>query len=705
MSKVEEAFLQKSPFPHFRVSDSEFLDSILVASFPELGKLTALRFIEFIQSKPDAVVSLPTGKTPEYFIKWVQRILRDWDGVEIQKLRREAGLACLEKPSMDKVRFVQMDEFCPISPSQSNSYSHYIERFYVEGFGLVKENCLLIDTSEVTRKYMDVFDEEIDLAHQHDGRIQKLLQELDEYCQEYEAKIARMDGIDLFIGGIGPDGHIAFNIRGSAHDSKTRILKLNYESLASSGAEAMGGMLAARKKLVVTIGLGTICLNPNCCAIIFASGDAKAAVVSDSIDSLSSPSVPSHALRRLANSKFYLTLGSAKNLRSRRSVLRADEPLDRFLEGGLPSLPQSAADSLAEKFQLGQRYMRESQSVKTLHTEPHHDDIMLGYLPLILSSRSSVRECDTFACGTSGFNSVSNNFLIHLIELAESYLDGLDGGADDLKMFEQGVAGVSGMVDAALAKRFLDNLEKCGWTQQSSLKDSLRSLREYILSLYPGQKQNVRAEIFHLKSFCREFEAECLWTLLGWTRKDVRHLRLGFYTSDVFAPDLEFPRDVAPILTLLNELKPAVVTVALDPESSGPDTHYKMLQAVTCALNEYCEQSGGDVRILGYRNVWYRFDLAEATMIVPVTKDEMAQVDSLFRICYQTQKSAEFPSYQLDGPFSQIVINTWREQLEVFKKCMPQFPLPDSTAGLVFIKEMSLEELKHYSRSLRQQVQ
>ena len=43
---------------------------ITVDNFPKLGLLTALRFLEWVLENPEGVISLPTGKTPEYFIKW-----------------------------------------------------------------------------------------------------------------------------------------------------------------------------------------------------------------------------------------------------------------------------------------------------------------------------------------------------------------------------------------------------------------------------------------------------------------------------------------------------------------------------------------------------------------------------------------------------------------------------------------------------------
>ena len=44
---------------------------------------------------------------------------------------------------------------------------------------------------------------------------------IDQWCNEYENKIRSLGGIGFFLGGIGPDGHIAFNVRGADHNSAT----------------------------------------------------------------------------------------------------------------------------------------------------------------------------------------------------------------------------------------------------------------------------------------------------------------------------------------------------------------------------------------------------------------------------------------------------------------------------------------------------
>ena len=74
-------------------------------------------------------------------------------------------------------------------------------------------------------------------------------------------KSAHLGGIGFFLGGIGPDGHIAFNVRGSDHFSTTRLTATNYETQAAAATD-LGGIEVSRNRLVITIGLGTITLNP-----------------------------------------------------------------------------------------------------------------------------------------------------------------------------------------------------------------------------------------------------------------------------------------------------------------------------------------------------------------------------------------------------------------------------------------------------------
>ena len=65
---------------------TEKINTIIVDNFPALGKLTAMRFLEWAQQNEGWTVSLPTGKTPEHFIRWVTHLLRTWAEKNTQKL-------------------------------------------------------------------------------------------------------------------------------------------------------------------------------------------------------------------------------------------------------------------------------------------------------------------------------------------------------------------------------------------------------------------------------------------------------------------------------------------------------------------------------------------------------------------------------------------------------------------------------------------
>lgn len=94
---------------------------------------------------------------------------------------------------------------------------------------------------------------------------------IDNWCAEYEARIRRKGGIGFFLGSIGPDGHIAFNTRGTSHFSPTRLTETNFETQAVTAGD-LGGIEVSRNRLVITVGLGTLTFNPDARAVIYAAG-------------------------------------------------------------------------------------------------------------------------------------------------------------------------------------------------------------------------------------------------------------------------------------------------------------------------------------------------------------------------------------------------------------------------------------------------
>jgi glucosamine-6-phosphate deaminase len=76
-------------------------------------------------------------------------------------------------------------------------------------------------------------------------------------CAEYEEKIAKAGGIDLFLGGIGPDGHIAFNEPGSSLQSRTRVKTLTTDTIIAN-SRFFNNDVNLVPKTALTVGVGTV---------------------------------------------------------------------------------------------------------------------------------------------------------------------------------------------------------------------------------------------------------------------------------------------------------------------------------------------------------------------------------------------------------------------------------------------------------------
>jgi len=81
--------------------------------------------------------------------------------------------------------------------------------------------------------------------------------DLDKECKEYEEKIESYGGIELFLAGLGHDGHIAFNEPGSSLTSRTRVKTLNYDTILAN-SRFFDNDIEKVPKMALTVGVGTI---------------------------------------------------------------------------------------------------------------------------------------------------------------------------------------------------------------------------------------------------------------------------------------------------------------------------------------------------------------------------------------------------------------------------------------------------------------
>ncbi|UJP66876.1 glucosamine-6-phosphate isomerase [Mongoliitalea daihaiensis] len=766
LSEVEKAFQRESGVEKI----STKIPYLVVDNFPKLGLMTACRFLEWVAANPEGVISLPTGKTPEYFIKWTQYLLENWDSKRGKDIRKQYGLENTPKPILKDLTFVQIDEFYPISSKQKNSFFDYVNKFYLEGFGLSKAKAILINSDEIPlaegKHYRDIFpDLKVDLSlrfREAQTPLEKLQQEsiylIDKWCGEYEQRIRDKGGIGFFLGGIGPDGHIAFNTRGSHLFSTTRLTETNFETQAVAAGD-LGGIEVSANRLVITIGLDTIVYNKDAVGIIIAAGEAKAQIVKDSLEEDLTNIYPATVLQKLKNGRFYLTKGAAVRLndsvdayyfqgewtweKTERAVLELCKKLKKYgqrlkLEdlkndryaSKIPDLSENTVtqvmDSMIAKINKG---ISKEKNEVLLHTGPHHDDISLGILPHITNQLSENSNEAHFSVLTSGFTAVTNTFVIETLLHTKKLLDngeiqmvhyedffriGYKLKTDKdvyhylTKVAAEDPAGRARGLSHRVIRALVDIFEV---KNKQQLRETINDVISILRNSYDGEKNP--SKIQKLKGMIREFEEELVWAHFGVQVKNVHHLRLGFYTGDIFTEQPDKKRDVEPIVSLFRQVNPTKISLTLDPEGSGPDTHYKVLQATAEAVRQWGEEKDlSDLRIIGYRNVWFKFEPHEANVIVPVSLGDMSVMEDSFSNCYLSQVNASFPSYSHNGKFSTVAKRVWVSQLSDIQLLLGKnyFYLHEtakvrSSHGLLFFKDMNVEEFLAHARELEKSIE
>jgi glucosamine-6-phosphate deaminase len=866
-SSVESAFLAKSGRQD--KYDGENIPVVEVLNVYELGKIVALEFMEWARIHPEGVVALPTGRTPEYFIKTLGRYKDMFQDPVVRAEIVSNGYTHDQFPDTSGLTFVMLDEFFPILPSHRNAFCSYIKSYYLPLLGVNADKVLdfdLLARKVLTLEELDVFKSinvDISLLGEQDGTLtadtliqKQILQKVQAYCDQFEQKLAAIGGIGFFLGGIGPDGHIAFNQEGCAHNSRTRLVNFNYMSAAAAAGD-LGGIEIARGKAAVTIGLATITANPAAKIIIMAAGEGKAMVVRAAIEDEASEKRPSSCLHGNSGARYYLTHGAASQLTGRRAESVAAVSEDQCLPWALKHLADAfnknvtpnllpvpaefltaetlvhrvslargipvhklCVDDLGEaglegvaapdwirdpmKFQIMaaciSRRLRERVEaglvsaspigMSIVHTAPHHDDIMLSYHgamhemlgrdPSIgLNEKRKVAAAEAvdgrsnrvrstsgnivlpnrtanglgeafnsnvnhFAYLTSGFHSVNDSYI-------QENVDAVLTPVTHSSMFSTSVplgttflhaAVVSGEITrdydelmcdfndafSMRSEHTMDQIENvlflrrvaevwnltltCSYDELSRrLIERVEWVRdEYLAKHQPGD--GIPKDLQLLKGCMREAEVDRVWALSRMPMNRIHHLRSQFYTDDFFTPMPTLEGDALPMANLLRARQPDLITVAFDPEGTGPDTHYKVLQVVAAGLRVSLARKdliNPNPMIWGYRNVWFIFTPSEATIMVPCSSADLDLMHDTFMHCFTTQKTASYPSPHYDGSFSALSRHLQIQHRQTLGTLLGEEffeahsdPRVRNAAGFILIKAMfaetflrEVEELKN----------
>ncbi len=182
------------------------------------------------------VLGLPTGSTPIGTYR------------ELIKLY-EAG-----KVSFKNVVTFNMDEYVGIPENHPESYHTFMWTNFFSHIDIAKENVNILNGNAP---------------------------DLDKECADYEKRIASAGGIDLFLGGIGPDGHIAFNEPGSSLSSRTRVKSLTTDTIIAN-SRFFDGDINLVPKTALTVGVGTVMDARE--VMILANGHNKARALAAAIE-------------------------------------------------------------------------------------------------------------------------------------------------------------------------------------------------------------------------------------------------------------------------------------------------------------------------------------------------------------------------------------------------------------------------------------
>jgi glucosamine-6-phosphate deaminase len=249
------------------------------------------------------------------------------------------------------------------------------------------------------------------------------------------------------------------------------------------------------------------------------------------------------------------------------------------------------------------------------------------------------------------------------------------------------------------------------------LLDVITAKLTYLRKTYLPNRRHGDAtpvQIQLLKGCMRETEEDRVWALSSIPNERCFHLRSKFYTDDFFTPMPTVEHDARPLAELVKQYQPNIVTVAFDPEGTGPDTHYKVLLVVAQAIRILLQEVQDAIApvVWGYRNVWFRFHPADATLMAPAGEAELERLHATFMACFTTQKSASFPSHEFDGPFSLLSNRIQREQRVLLGKLLGEEffashpnPRMRESSAFVFIKAMNADDFLMSVMELKERVQ
>ena len=251
------------PVGKFEDTRFEKIHNVTYKSSIEASILVAQEIASLIKEKQQenkhCILGLATGSSP----------IRVYE--ELVRMHKEEGL------SFENVITFNLDEYFPMDKNNIQSYFYFMHEHLFNHVNIIPENINIPD-----------------------GTIS--IDDLYQYCIDYEMKIKALGGLDFQLLGIGRTGHIGFNEPGSHLNSGTRIITLNNITRVDAAPSFFGIENVPRK--AITMGIGSVRDAKR--IVLLAWGANKNTIIKEAIEGQISSMVPATYLQQHNNTTFIL---------------------------------------------------------------------------------------------------------------------------------------------------------------------------------------------------------------------------------------------------------------------------------------------------------------------------------------------------------------------------------------------------------------
>jgi glucosamine-6-phosphate deaminase len=536
----------------------------------------------------NAVLGLPTGSTPVGVYR------------ELIRMHRE------EKLDFAGVTTFNLDEYYGVAPDRLQSYHRWMHENFFSHVNVPKPN-----------------------IHIPDGTIAP--DEVEAYCQSYEAAIVKAGGIDLMLLGIGQNGHIGFNEPFSGRNSRTRLCTLDSITRTAAASDFFSEENVPTQ--AITMGVGTILEARK--ILLLALGEHKAKIIREACEGPVTDRVPASLLREHADAAVLLDQASARQLTGqatpwvlgrvkwndalvKRAMLWLSQQMNKALlkltdedlrEHNLHQLlrEHGPAQSVAHRVF---RWMQETidyhpggrDPKRIICFSPHPDDDVISMGGTLIRLVEDGHEVHV-AYMTSGNIAVFDHDAWRVVDLIAEFNRRFDIGEDGARQVSAGI------VRALAGKK-------------------------------PGEPDV--QDVLCVKGLIRRSEAKSAAMCCGCKEDRLHFLDLPFYRTGQIKKNPISADDVRIIRELLDRVQPEQVYVAGDL-SDPHGTHRLCAEAIFAALAEFQRAAGLTPAVLLYRGAWQEYELDEIEIAVPLSPSDMARkLSAIFR--HESQKDeAVFP--------------------------------------------------------------